>query len=287
MAQIWHARMSDVYKFMFRIASGNAQREVLYDRLYSMHWGRTTTNNYGFAPAKGGEAERFQLQLYAELMDRINEHRDDSRITRVLEISCGRGGGLGYLARRLPRQAQLIGLDFSAHAIAFCKERYAAESNLSFVRGHALHLPFEDASFDLVVSVEASHAYGNDDAFLREVRRVLRPRGQFLFTDYRTRRKIAVLEQLARAAGLAGELHDITTNVVSACELDAQRRRDIIRSGLPWYYRPLLASILERYSGLPGTRTYERFRSGDRMYFLTCMTPSEQDLEAPRHSVPL
>ena len=201
-----HSRMGTIYKFMFRIANRNAPREVLYDRLYSLQWGKTTTNNYGFAPARGDEVERFQLQLYAELMDRINEYRNGSCIARVLEISCGRGGGLGYLARRLPRQAQVIGLDFSAHAIGFCKEHYAAQSNLCFVRGHALHLPFKDGSFDLVVSVEASHAYGDDSAFLREVRRVLCPQGRFLFADYRTRSKIPILERHARAAGLAGEL---------------------------------------------------------------------------------
>ena len=82
-------------------------------------------------------------------------------------------------------------------------------------------MPFENEAFDLVVNVEASHAYGNDASFLREVRRVLHPRGQFLYADYRRRSKIAGLEQLARSAGLAGELRDITRNVVSACELDA------------------------------------------------------------------
>ena len=95
-----------------------------------------------------------------------------------------------------------------------------------------------------------------------------------------------MLEQLACAAGLAGDLRDITLNVVRACELDAERRRRIIHTGLPWYVRPLLASSLEGYAGLPGTFTYERFRSGDRMYFLTCMTPSKQDVEAARDPVP-
>ncbi len=148
-------------------------------------------------------------------------------------------------------------------------------ANFAFVRGHALHLPFKDGSFDLVVNVEASHAYGDDAAFLREVRRVLHPQGRFLFADYRASRKVACLEETASAAGLAGELRDITSNVVSACELDAERRRRIIRAGLPWYCRPMFSGSLEGYSSLPGTSNFERFRSGDRMYFLTCMRPRE------------
>ena len=247
-----------------------------------MKWGETTTNNYGFAQAKGDGPERFQLQLYTELLNMLSECSDASGIVDVLEISCGRGGGLGHLTERLPRQAEVIGLDCSRHAIAFCQEHYATVANLSFVRGRALHLPFKNRSFDLVVNVEASHSYGDDAAFFREVRRVLRPWGRFLFADCRTRKKVPMLEQLACAAGLVGDLRDITLNVVSACELDAERRRRIIHTGLPWYARPLLASSLKRYSGLPGTLTYERFRSGDRMYFLSCMTPRKQQMDQDR-----
>jgi ubiquinone/menaquinone biosynthesis C-methylase UbiE len=272
--------MSHLRKLKSRVVRGRAPREELYDRLYSLNWGETTMNNYGFAPAQGLQPERFQLQLYTELLSLLEDRHTYRRVSRALEISCGRGGGLCHLVHYLPRQAQVIGLDYSAHAIAFCQEHHAALRNFAFVRGHALNLPFEDRSFDLVVNVEASHAYGDDAAFLREVRRVLHPRGRFLYADYRTRTKVARLEQLVRSAGLAGELRDITPNVVSACELDAERRRRIIRTRLPWYARPWLASSLEGYAGLPGTPNFERFRSGDRMYFLSCMSPCQQEGEA-------
>ena len=129
-----------------------------------------------------------------------------------------------------------------------------------------------------MVNVEVSHLHGDDGRFLGEVRRALHPQGRFLYADYRTQTKIARLEQLARAAGLAGELRDITPNVVSACELDADRRRRIIRAGLPWYARLVLTSSLEGYSGLPGTPNLERFRSRDRMYFLGCLSPGPEDV---------
>lgn len=269
------AHASRIRKLVFQIVTGAARREELYDRLYALNWGETTTNNYGFAPADGHQPERFQLQLYTELLRLFETTRDLRRVSSLLEISCGRGGGLAHVAHRLPRESNVVGLDFSAHAIAFCKERYEAVSNLSFVRGNALHLPFTDASFDVVINVEASHAYGNDTAFLREVSRVLRSDGCFLYADYRTRKKVRRLEQSISAAGLSGDLHDITDNVVGACDLDAERRRRIIRGGLRWYHRPLLTSSLEGYSGLPGTPNCERFRSGDRIYFLACMRHRE------------
>ena len=60
----------------------------------------------------------------------------------------------------------------------------------------------------------------------------------------------------------------------------------MIRSGLPWYARPLVARGIESYSGLPGTVTFERFRSGDRMYFMSCMAPGDRQVDARPPAVP-
>jgi SAM-dependent methyltransferase len=260
------------------IMAHGKRREDLYDLLYSLRWGEATTNNYGFAPAETAAPERFQLQLYTELLKLLESTAGAAGIERILEISCGRGGGLRHLALRLPEGTQVIGLDVSMHAIRFCQARYAALPNVAFVRGHALRLPFPAGSFDLVLNVEASHAYRDDAAFLREVGRVLRRRGQFLYADHRTRRKLPALEQLARAAGFAGPLRDVTPNVVRACELDSERRRALIRSGLPWWSGPLGRRRLERYAGIPGTRAFERLRTRDRMYFIACLTLTREGL---------
>ena len=48
-------------------------------------------------------------------------------------------------------------------------------------------LSFEGASFDVVINVESSHCNENLPAFLREVRRVLRPEGCFGWVDIRGR----------------------------------------------------------------------------------------------------
>ena len=258
------------------------RRGGLYDLLYSLRWGDATTNNYGFAPADAGEPERFQLQLYAELLKLLGPV-PGAGIERALEISCGRGGGLRHVALDLPDATQVVGLDFSMHAVRFCRTRYAALRNVAFVRGHALQLPFADGALDLVINVEASHAYGDDAAFLREIRRVLRPDGRFLYADYRARRKVRRLEKQIRKAGLAGSLRDITSNVVRACELDSARRRALIRSGLPWWYRPFGIRQLEQYAGIPGSAAFERLRSGERMYFVACLTMLQGERgEAPQ-----
>jgi SAM-dependent methyltransferase len=258
-----------------------APKEGRYDLLYSLRWGDTTTNNYGFAPAESGDPECFQLQLYAELLKLLGGPAARAGIARVLEISCGRGGGLRHVALHLPDARQVIGLDFSMHAIRFCRARYDSLPQLRFVRGHALRLPFAAGAFDLVINVEASHAYGDEAAFLDEVRRVLRPGGRLLYADHRTRRKTPRLQKRLRETGLAGPLRDITANVVRACELDSGRRRALIRSGLSWWYRPFGVGRLEQYAGIPGTVAFERLRSRDRIYFMACLTRAQGRLGEP------
>ncbi len=247
-------------------------RPELYDLMYSLRWGDAVTNNYGFAPAETDKPERFQLQLYAELIKLLAASDGEFAAKHMLEISCGRGGGLCHLIGLLPAQSHAIGLDFSINAIRYCTHHYTDHPNVAFVCGHALRLPFGDMSFDVVVNVEASHAYRDDAAFLQEVSRVLARGGKFLYADYRRRYNVPALERLARDTGFSGTFYDITANVVAACELDAGRRQAFIRAAVPWYYRVLANERLKRYAAVPGTVNFERFRGGDRMYFMTCLT---------------
>ena len=244
----------------------------LYDLLYSLQWGDAVVNNYGFAPAETDGPERFQLQLYAELIKLLAASGEEFVSEHMLEISCGRGGGFCHLIDLLPLQFHAIGLDFSINAIRFCTHHHTGRPNVAFVCGDALSLPFRDMSFDVVVNVEASHVYGDDAAFFREVSRVLAQGGKFLYADYRCRSRVPTLERLAGDTGFSGTFHDITANVVAACQLDAGRRQALIRAAVPWYYRVLANERLKRYAAIPGTPNFERFRSGDWLYFMTCLT---------------
>jgi len=68
------------------------------------------------------------------------------------------------------------GVDVSREALDFCRAR-----GLSRVKqGAAESLPFEDASFDLVTGLDVVEHLDDDVAGLKEMRRVLRPRGRAL-----------------------------------------------------------------------------------------------------------
>jgi ubiquinone/menaquinone biosynthesis C-methylase UbiE len=244
-------------------------RIQLYERLYGLQWGDLTTNNYGFAPAEGEGQERFQLQMYKELYKLLCARSRPQSHTKLLEVSCGRGGGLSHLLKAWPGSSSAVGLDYSANAVRFCRQAYGHIANLAFVQGSGLELPFADASFDVVLNVEASHNYGDDLAFFREVNRVLRPGGMFLYSDYRRPELVAPLKQTLREAALDGEFNDITKHVAEACRLDSDRRRQLIRACVPWYYRIVFGKELANYAAIEGSRKFEAFCSFQRHYYMT------------------
>jgi ubiquinone/menaquinone biosynthesis C-methylase UbiE len=93
---------------------------------------------------------------------------------RVLDVGCGTGLLAARIGRELPR-ATVVGCDFSRGMLA------KAAVNARFVnlaQGSAVALPFNDASFDAIVSTEAFHWFPDQDAALREFFRLLVPKGR-------------------------------------------------------------------------------------------------------------
>ena len=57
------------------------------------------------------------------------------------------------------------------------------QDQLSFITGDACELPFDDNSFDVVLSLESAFHYPSREKFIREVKRVLKPGGKFMLGD--------------------------------------------------------------------------------------------------------
>lgn len=104
---------------------------------------------------------------------------------RVLEVGCGPG----HLSTRLARDhgVGVTGLDLDPAMVA--RARANAERSAvvgprpSFVEGDVASLPFDDSSFDLVVSTFSMHHWSDPRAGLSEIARVLRPGGRLLMWD--------------------------------------------------------------------------------------------------------
>ena len=75
-------------------------------------------------------------------------------------------------------QATLVGLDVSEHALALTKAR---NLDAELVKGSANQLPFEDAAFDVLLSLDVvCHRSVNDRDALREMHRILRSDGMLI-----------------------------------------------------------------------------------------------------------
>ena len=248
----------------------HARRPALWNRFYAIDWGDTATNNYGFAPAETEHPQRFQHQMYREMLKRLALRRPLEPGLRLLEVSCGRGGGLNAFVEAAQGSVDATGLDVAESAIAYCRKTYADKAGiLHFVVGSALDLPFPDGSFDVVLNVEASNDYGNRPRFYAEVSRVLKAGGIFLYTDsFRTRDVEAMKAELAEA-GFEAEFDDITANVAEACRLDSPRRRAVIRKQAPLIGKLMLGRQLENYAAVEGSRKYQSFTDGRRTYLMT------------------
>ena len=91
----------------------------------------------------------------------------------VLDIACGTGYGTYYLSKYCNR---IVGLDISEEAVRSAKKKYK-NKNLLFFKKDAISTGFDDKSFDVVVSFETIEHIENQDAFLREIKRVLKEDG--------------------------------------------------------------------------------------------------------------
>ncbi len=101
-------------------------------------------------------------------------------LRRFLQGAKGRllipGVGTGYLQMELQGRYEVVGLDFSAQALSFCKSRGCEKLALADLEQG---LPFAPDSFDGILAFDVLEHLEQDDRFLCECFRVLRP-GAFL-----------------------------------------------------------------------------------------------------------
>jgi SAM-dependent methyltransferase len=104
--------------------------------------------------------------------------------TRVLDVGCGIGGPARYLAATFG--CKVTGIDLSPafiDAATWLAARCGLSDRVSFQVGDALHVPFDDASFDAVFLQHVAMNIADRAALYKEMRRVLAPGGRFVIYD--------------------------------------------------------------------------------------------------------
>ncbi len=240
------------YPFLTRRLRGE---EVLF-----LNYAFETNPPVGLPLLAEDEPNRACIQLYHHVASQV-----DLRGKKVLEVSCGHGGGASWITRTM-QPASFTGLDLNPTGIQFCQQRHRV-TGLSFMQGDAQKLPFADSSLDAVINVEASHCYPDFPAFLAEVARVLRPGGHFLYADFRFRDAFTEWEAAIKIAPMQiVQTRDIGADVLRGMDINAERSRALIRERLPRF----LHSLGHDFAGVPGSRIYTALQTGELTYRSWC-----------------
>jgi SAM-dependent methyltransferase len=142
-----------------------------------VHWDQVfASRSWGRYPPE--ELVRFVARTFRDPAER--------KTLKVLEVGCGPGANLWYLARE---GFQISGIDGSAHAIGQARERLRAENlgaapqTADLLVGNFATLPWPDATFDAVIDIEAisANTLPTIRSVLAEIERVLKP-GGWLFS---------------------------------------------------------------------------------------------------------
>jgi arsenite methyltransferase len=118
---------------------------------------------------------------------------------RILDLGSGSGRDVYALAQLVGAKGQVVGVDMTPEQLAVAETHRAFHrdafgfDNVEFKHGYIERLDelgLQDATFDVIVSNCVVNLSPDKDAVLREVFRLLRPGGEFYFSDVYSDRRV-------------------------------------------------------------------------------------------------
>lgn len=225
------------------------------------------TNNIGFSPVEPEVAADRRhraapegLQLYREAGALLADLPRAGPGPDILEIGCGRGGGLAALADL--HGPRFLGIDRSRVAVLTARLAGRPVRHAS-----ATALPFAEGRFAGVLAVEMLFRSAESARFLAEVARVLAPGGRLAVADF-LQAPFATFRAVAAEAGAAAGLRLVTaadrTEAARRAVIDGEPRRRRFAQTLPAPARRHFAASLN----LAGTPPHAEWVRGGFSYLL-------------------
>ncbi len=150
------------------------------DRFYATVWGGEDIH-VGLYESAEEPIKRASRRTVDHMADQLTGLDESSR---VLDIGAGYGGAARRLVERFGCQVVCVNLSEAENQRnRELNQEGGWADKIEVIDGSFEQLPAEDASFDAVWSQDAILHAGNRRRVLEEVDRVLKPGGQFVFTD--------------------------------------------------------------------------------------------------------
>ena len=138
----------------------------------------TERNGVDYTEVTEATGDRITIEALSMMATRYAFAASHSEGRDVLEVGCGIGQGLGYLARSA---RSVVGGDCTPGLVAVAQAHYGDRVPVRVLDAH--DLPFDDASLDAVILFEAIYYLASPARFLEECRRVLRDGGVVLISS--------------------------------------------------------------------------------------------------------
>ncbi len=146
-----------------------------------------------------------EFKEYAhESRQEVVETLKDHEFSTLLDLDCGTGMLLEQLYEAFPNM-EATGFDYAIERIDKARERLSGK-NIQLDFGQAIALPYDDASFDVVVSTSTFHHYNQPERVLEEVHRVLKPGGTFILEDTYLSSMLRYLNKISKPVNEVAEM---------------------------------------------------------------------------------
>lgn len=144
------------------------------------------------------------------LIERIFKTINVNTNSMVLELGCGKGRTAILLREKFGCNVNGIDLSVKMISSAYLHAKITKQDNkIDFFLADSEMLPFNDASFDTIISECSFSVLPNKNKAVSEIKRVLKPGGEFIFTDIILRGELSIALQNQLIKTIDGPLYFI------------------------------------------------------------------------------
>lgn len=151
------------------------------DNFYATIWGGNDIH-VGIYASEDEPIPNASARTVETIVSRL-KHLDEN--SEVIDIGAGYGGAARYFAKNFGCKVVCLNLSEKQNLRnEKINEEEGLADKIKVVQGNFENMPFEDGRFDVVYSQDSIVHSGNRRQVIKEVRRVLKDKGEFIFTDF-------------------------------------------------------------------------------------------------------